>query len=306
MNNFQKITLGVAFASLVIGVAPLHKASAATMATTSQNSFSQQTQIDYNSLVTRFNALKGKYFGLWNYGQDIKTLQKSLLYLGYQPGSADGIFGPRTSKSLSSFEIDHGMKVTGLFNINSFYAIRYALQVNPPETSQPVINQPTYNNSTGNVNNNPAPVSLPTSAPINNNLTPVVVPVNNPPVANYVNGISQQDINLLAHVVYGEARGESFEGQVAVAAVVLNRLKSPIFPKTISGIVYDPWGFTCVNDGQINLTPNNQAYSAVDAAIKGWDPTNGALYYWNPVTATSPWVWTRTIVRTIGNHVFAK
>lgn len=114
------------------------------------------------------------------------------------------------------------------------------------------------------------------------------------------------DLYLLARVVYGEARGEPYTGQVAVAAVVLNRVASPDFPNTISGVVYQPWAFTCVNDGQINLTPDETAINAARDAMNGWDPTYGALYYYNPQTATSQWVKNLDIHLTIGRHVFAR
>ncbi len=117
---------------------------------------------------------------------------------------------------------------------------------------------------------------------------------------------SWRDLELMARIVNGEARGESFEGQVAVAAVILNRLQDADFPKTIAGVIYQPWAFTAVHDGQINASLTASAMDAVKAAINGWDPTNGATYYWNPVTATNQWVWTRSIIQKIGNHVFAK
>ena len=116
---------------------------------------------------------------------------------------------------------------------------------------------------------------------------------------------SSSDLNLLARCVYAEARGEPYTGQVAVAAVVLNRVKNSAFPNTISGVIYQPWAFTAVNDGQINLTPNSTAYKAAQDALNGWDPTYGCLYYYNPATATSSWIWSRKTVVTIGKHVFA-
>ncbi len=116
---------------------------------------------------------------------------------------------------------------------------------------------------------------------------------------------SSSDLNLLARCVYAEARGEPYTGQVAIAAVVLNRVKSPSFPNTISGVIYQPWAFTAVNDGQINLTPNDTAYKAAQDALNGWDPTYGCIYYYNPSTATSSWIWSRKIVLKIGKHNFA-
>lgn len=115
---------------------------------------------------------------------------------------------------------------------------------------------------------------------------------------------SWRDIELIARVITGEARGESYIGQVAVASVILNRLENSNFPNTIAGVIYQPLAFTCVADGQINLACSDSALKAARAAVDGWDPTSGALYYWNPVTATSKWIWSRQITSRIGNHVF--
>jgi N-acetylmuramoyl-L-alanine amidase len=123
-----------------------------------------------------------------------------------------------------------------------------------------------------------------------------------------LNSSSQQssnDLYLLAKCVYAEARGEPYVGQVAVAAVILNRVKNPNFPNTIYGVVYQPWAFTAVHDGQINLEPNATAYKAAQDALNGWDPTYGCIYYYNPATATSKWIFSRKKVITIGKHVFA-
>lgn len=116
---------------------------------------------------------------------------------------------------------------------------------------------------------------------------------------------SSNDRYLLAKVIYAEARGESYTGQVAIGAVVLNRVKDSRFPNTVSGVIYQPWAFTAVNDGQINLEPNQKAYQAADDALNGWDPTYGCVYYYNPETATSKWIWSTTKVTQIGKHVFA-
>lgn len=116
---------------------------------------------------------------------------------------------------------------------------------------------------------------------------------------------NSSDLNLLAHLIYGEARGESYTGQVAVGAVVMNRIKSSSFPNTVSGVIYQPYAFTAVSDGQINLTPNSTAIEAAKAAMNGYDPTGGAIYYYNPSTATSAWIYSRKTTVTIGRHVFA-
>ncbi len=116
---------------------------------------------------------------------------------------------------------------------------------------------------------------------------------------------SDSDLLLLARLIYGEARGESYMGQVAVGAVVLNRIKSPSFPNTMAGVIYQRYAFTAVEDGQINLTPNATAKKAAQDALNGWDPSYGSLYYYNPSTATSQWIFSRKTITTIGNHVFA-
>lgn len=117
---------------------------------------------------------------------------------------------------------------------------------------------------------------------------------------------NSNDLNLLARLIYAESRGEPYTGQVAVGAVVLNRVKSSSFPNTISGVIYQSGAFSVVNDGQINLTPNETAKKAAQDALNGWDPTYGALYYFNPKTATSSWIWSRPLTVQIGNHRFCK
>ncbi|MCM3361811.1 spore cortex-lytic enzyme [Niallia sp. Sow4_A1] len=127
-----------------------------------------------------------------------------------------------------------------------------------------------------------------------------------PTAANVPSGFSQNDIQLMANAVYGEARGEPYVGQVAVAAVILNRVNSATFPNTVSGVIFEPRAFTAVADGQIWLTPNERAKEAVLDAINGWDPTGHALYYFNPDTATSAWIWGRPQIKQIGKHIFCK
>ena len=117
---------------------------------------------------------------------------------------------------------------------------------------------------------------------------------------------NSSNVNLLARVVYGEARGEPYTGQVAVAAVVLNRVKSSKFPNTIAGVVYQSGAFDAVADGQINRTPDTTAKKAAQDALNGWDPSYGAIYYFNPSTATNKWIWSRPMTVTIGKHRFCK
>ena len=117
---------------------------------------------------------------------------------------------------------------------------------------------------------------------------------------------SSSNVTLLARAIYGEARGEPYTGQVAVGAVVMNRVKSSSFPNTISGVVYQSGAFDAVKDGQINLTPNSTAKKAAQDALNGWDPSYGAIYYFNPSTATNKWIWSRPMTVTIGKHRFCK
>lgn len=121
-------------------------------------------------------------------------------------------------------------------------------------------------------------------------------------------GGQTSDIQLLARAINGEARGEGYEGQVAVGAVILNRVKHPDFPNTIAGVIYEPGAFTAVSDGQINhpIDETSTVYKAAQDAMNGWDPTNGCVYYFNPNTATNKWIWSKTIVKTIGKHHFCK
>ena len=116
------------------------------------------------------------------------------------------------------------------------------------------------------------------------------------------------DIQLMARAINGEARGEPYEGQVAVGAVILNRVKDSRFPNSISGVIYQKGAFTAVADGQINapISENSTVYKAAQDAMNGWDPTGGCVYYFNPNTATNKWIWSRPLVKTIGKHRFCK
>lgn len=117
---------------------------------------------------------------------------------------------------------------------------------------------------------------------------------------------NSNNVTLLAKLIYGEARGEPYTGQVAVGAVVMNRVKSSSFPNTISGVIYQSGAFDAVSDGQINMAANDTAKKAAQDAINGWDPSYGAIYYFNPATATNKWIWSRPMTVTIGKHRFCK
>ena len=125
---------------------------------------------------------------------------------------------------------------------------------------------------------------------------------------SYAASSSTSDLQLMARAINGEARGEPYEGQVAVGAVILNRVKSSQFPNTIAGVIYQSGAFTAVADGQINqpIAENSTVYKAAQDAMNGWDPTGGCIYYFNPDTATNKWIWSRPLVKTIGKHRFCK
>ncbi|MGI6039298.1 MAG: spore cortex-lytic enzyme [Clostridiales bacterium] len=111
---------------------------------------------------------------------------------------------------------------------------------------------------------------------------------------------------LLARIISAEARGEPYKGQVAVGAVIMNRIRHPSFPNTLSGVIYQPGAFTAIVDGQFNEPVAESAYRAATDALNGWDPTGGCIYYFNPSTATSKWIWSRPQVMRLGKHIFCK
>ena len=131
---------------------------------------------------------------------------------------------------------------------------------------------------------------------------------NNVDIVQAATNNNTSDVQLIARAINGEARGEPYEGQVAVGAVILNRVKSSKFPNTIAGVIYQSGAFTAVSDGQINVSiaSNSTVVKAAQDALNGWDPTGGAIYYFNPNTATNKWIWSRPQIKTIGNHIFCK
>lgn len=130
------------------------------------------------------------------------------------------------------------------------------------------------------------------------------LPYSEIPVSAGSGTYNKTDVMVLAKMIHGEARGEPYIGKVAVGAVILNRVKDKKFPNSVYSVCFQPGAFDAVKDGQYYLEPSQSAVNAAKAAINGWDPTYGALYYWNPTTATSKWIWSRTIITQIGDHVF--
>lgn len=211
-------------------------------------------------------------------GSDVREMQYRLKHLGFYTGKVDGVFGWRSYWALRNFQYEFGLTVDGVLGSQTKVKLYNATQNYKPTAADLGVPQ--------------------TAAPAPSQ--PAPKPTNHPA------GASENDLRLMANAVYGEARGEPYIGQVAVAAVILNRTKHPSFPNTPSAVIFEPRAFTAVADGQIWLTPNEQAKKAVNDALKGWDPSGGAIYYFNPDTATSGWIWSRPQIKKIGRHIFCR
>ncbi|MZQ81526.1 spore cortex-lytic enzyme [Paenibacillus sp. 5J-6] len=220
-------------------------------------------------------------------GADVNELQGRLKFIGFYGGNIDGDYGYKTLTAVKRFQGEFGMTVDGIVGAKTKLKLWEATK-NWKPTAPATGGNTGGGGSTGGTDN-----ATSDQKPAN------LVPSNNL-------GLSDQDINLMANAVHGEARGEPYIGQVAVAAVILNRVKSPSFPNTVSGVIFQPGAFTAVADGQIWLTPDESTKKAVRDALSGWDPSGGCIYYFNPETATSKWIWSRTQVKTIGKHIFCK
>ncbi|WP_375105574.1 spore cortex-lytic enzyme [Lysinibacillus fusiformis] len=239
------------------------------------------------------------------YGDDVIELQARLQYLGFYKSKIDGKFGYNTYWALRNFQEKYDLPVDGIAGAKTKKTIAgysdydekwVKAQLNAGNQftyygGVPLDQQVNKGTSTGSGAGSGGGNS---SGTTNNNGTQTQVPPK----------YTERDLQLMANAVYGEARGEPYEGQVAVAAVILNRLESPDFPNTISGIIFQPLAFTAVADGQIWLEPNDRAKEAVIDAMNGWDPSENALYYFNPKTATSKWIWSRPQIKQIGEHIF--
>ena len=199
-------------------------------------------------------------------GGEVKELQRRLKDWGYYNGAVDGIYGKGTVEAVKAFQKKNGLTADGVAGIETYRALG-------------------MNDSVKVLENNKKPNSSGSSSASSN--------------------YTSSDLYLLAKCIYAEARGESYTGQVAVGAVILNRVASSKFPNTISGVIYQKNAFTAVSDGQINLEPDKTAMNAASDAMNGWDPTYGCIYYYNPAVATSSWIFGRQTVTTIGKHVFA-
>ncbi|NME05866.1 spore cortex-lytic enzyme [Psychrobacillus sp. BL-248-WT-3] len=221
------------------------------------------------------------------FGDDVIELQARLQYIGYYTGEIDGKFGYGTYWALRNFQEAFGLPVDGLLGQGTKDKLVKATKFDK-EYVHDQINKGNRFSVHGNTNQNQQA----------NNKKPESTNMQLPPK------YSEKDLKLIANAVYGESRGEPYEGQVAVAAVILNRVEHPDFPNTISEVIFQPLAFTAVADGQIWLEPNERAKEAVLDALNGWDPSENAIYYFNPETATSKWIWSRPHIKKIGQHIF--
>ena len=199
-------------------------------------------------------------------GGEVKEVQRRLKLWGYYKGSVDGVFGAGTKTAVIAFQKKNGLTADGVVGKSTYKALGMTNSYNLL------------------VNGGGSGATTQSGG---------------------LNGFSSSEVYLLAKTIYAEGRGEPYTGQVAIGAVVLNRVRSSQFPNTISGVVYQKHAFTAVSDGQINLEPNETAMRAARDAINGWDPTGGAIYYYNPAVATSSWIFDRQTITVIGKHVFA-
>ncbi len=231
-------------------------------------------------------------------GEDVIELQARLKHIGFYSGKVDGVFGWSTYWALRNFQYEFGMEIDGIAGAQAKEKLAKATTFDRKKVQQEI---------TGNKGTQQQPqANEQTNKPGEEEANEQEAMKEQTGAVNVPQGFSQNDIKLMANAVYGEARGEPYEGQVAVAAVILNRVQSSTFPNTVSGVIFEPRAFTAVADGQIWLTPNETAERAVLDAVNGWDPTGNAEYYFNPDTATSGWIWTRAQIKKIGKHIFAK
>ncbi len=241
------------------------------------------------------HAFSGRLLERGSSGDDVIELQARLQWVGFYNGKIDGIFGYGTYWALRNFQEQWGLDVDGIMGQKTRDTLVRASKFNRDWVHKQIA----QGNQFTHYGNTPLEQQTKAGRGTNggqgqNNASTVQLPVK----------YSERDLQLMANAVYGESRGEPYEGQVAVAAVILNRLESPDFPNTISEIIFQPGAFTAVADGQIWLTPNDRAKQAVLDAMNGWDPSENALYYFNPVTATSKWIWSRPQIKQIGEHIF--
>lgn len=256
---------------------------------------------------------------------DIKVLQQKLKNWGYYSGTVDGIYGSKTVAAVKKFQTANGLVVDGIAGTKTLAAMGITIGLTVSASTVKAGSSYTdiktvqrrlkdlgyYGGSVDGVYGSGTTAAVKNFQSAN---ALVADGIAGPKTLSKlgISSVSGSSSNsgtssntyLLAKFIHAEARGEPYTGKVAVGAVILNRVESPNFPNTIAGVVYQPGAFTCVSDGQIYLSPDSEALRAAQDAMNGWDPSYGSIYYYNPATATSSWIWSRKIVVTIGHHNF--
>jgi len=259
-------------------------------------------------------------------GNDVRAVQEKLKQWGYYKGNVDGIYGQDTYRAVTYFQRKNGLRVDGVVGTQTKQVLGIAARKRTVsynktvEMAQRKLKQwgyykgavdGIYGSNTYNAvrlfqRKNGLKVDGYIGSETKKALG-ITQKVAGRKYAATSKGVSKSDdVTLLAMAINGEARGEPYTGQVAVGAVILNRVKNPSFPNSIAGVIYQPLAFEAVSNGQIYRPIKSSSYKAARDALNGWDPTGGALYYWNPAKATSGWIWTLKPTLRIGRHVFAK
>lgn len=258
-------------------------------------------------------------------GEEVKLVQSKLKNWGYYTGNVDGAYGKKTYQGIVKFQKKNGLTVDGKVGAQT----RTALGITTKTTTikyngivkiaqQKLKQWGYYNGAVDGIYGSKTYDGVTKFQKKNGLKSDGIIGTNTKKAlgisektakeayAPTSRGVSRKnDVTLLAMAIHGEARGEPYVGQVAVGSVILNRVRHPSFPNSIASVIYQPGAFTAVDDGQIYLKPNAEAFKAAKDALNGWDPTGGAIYYWNPVISTSKWIWTRQVTLKIGRHWFA-
>ncbi len=239
-------------------------------------------------------------------GSDVRQLQRKLVDLGYSISSIDGVYGQLTEQAVIKFQIDNHLTIDGITGVETINKLKqlslsdYIVQSGDTLSSiassfATTVDQLKRNN---NLHSDFIMVGQRLKVPSSSNTN---LSANN----DFIMDVTSKEMEYLKRAVYSEARGEPYEGQVAVAAVILNRVRDPRFPNSITEVIFEPWAFTAVHDGQFWLEPDPQIVNPIEDALKGWDPSGGAVFYYNPVKVTSYWIFSRQVIDVIGRHYFA-
>lgn len=264
----------------------------------------------FNSEKNNVDAFTSQVIQQGAIGEDVIELQARLKHIGFFNGKVDGVFGWSTYWALRNFQYEFGVEeIDGLAGPKTKEKLANATEYNEQETKKkmyqtPSKQKPEAKKQQSQQKEQPQQEEQPEQK--EQPQQQEQAEATETTAVNVPQGFSQNDIDLMANAVHGEARGEPYEGKVAVASVILNRTEDAAFPNTVSGVIFEPRAFTAVADGQIWLEPNEEAKRAVLDAVNGWDPTGNATYYFNPDTATSEWIWSRPQIKKIGKHIFGK